>query len=188
MIQTVHILVHQPGLHHPVPHPVLLGHQALHLVQHHPQVLFAHILDTKQGQEVAKAVRQVKVIKAHLANRKVKVHPVNQKTEVHQVIQVDKVVKVHLAQLDGVVHRDKEEDNRQDRLVEAAHQVKLVDTVHQDRPEEVVHQDKLDTVIHQGQLEMNTRAFHNQILHHNQNIVHHDGTKGLNKLKLYARH
>jgi hypothetical protein len=137
---------------HQAPHPVLLGHQALHLV-HHPQVLFAHILDTKEGPEVAKAVRQVKVIKVHLANRKVKVRQANQRTEVHQ----DKKVEIHHKIQDGIVH--------------------------QDMPDEVVHQDIQ---------EVNTRATQhntiNQILHHNQNIVQIDGTKGLNKLKLYARH
>ncbi len=84
---------------------------------HHPQVLFAHILDAKEGQMVVNAVRQVKI------------HPANQRQEVHRLEPADRVAEGH--------------------------------------------QDQLDTIIHQGQLEIN---------------IHHDGTKGLNKLKLHARH
>lgn len=143
MIQTVHILVHQPGLHHQLCRHVQLGHQAPH-----PQVLFAHILDMKEGQEVAKEVRQevvkaVRRAKVHQA----KVHQANQRQEVHRVEQADRAAGGQQGQLEELVH--------------------------QDTPEEVVHQDKLDTIIHQGQLEIN---------------IHHDGTKELNKLKLYAHH
>jgi hypothetical protein len=139
VIQTVvqvPIPVNHPSHLHLAPHPVLLGHQVL-LGQ--PSVLYIYILDTKDGQEavkevrqeVAKAVRQVKV-------HQVKVHQVNQTTEVHQAERADRVARGQPGQT-----------------------------------EEVVHQDKLDTIIHQGQLEIN---------------IHHDGTKGLNKLKLYAHH
>jgi hypothetical protein len=93
---------------------------------HHPQVLFAHILDAKEGQMVVNAVRQVKV------------HPANQIQEVHRLEPADRVAEGH-----------------------------------QDQLEEVVHQDQLETIIHQSQLEIK---------------IQHDGTKGLNKLKLYARH
>ena len=133
MIQTVVqvlVPVNHPSHLHLAPHPVL-GHQAL-LGQ--PSALCIYILDTKDGQEAVKEVRQ-EVAKAV---RQVKVHQVNQTTEVHRVERADRVARGQPGQT-----------------------------------EEVVHQDKLDTIIHQGQLEIN---------------IHHDGTKGLNKLKLYARH
>jgi hypothetical protein len=93
-------------------HQVLLALQVL--VLHRvllQEVLFVHILDTKGGQEVANAVRQV-----------------NQSQEVHQ-----------------------------DKVEEA---------IHQDHPDV-----EMETIDNKAKIK-----------------IQYDGTKGLNKLKLYARH
>jgi len=103
VIQTVVqvlVPVNHPSHLHPAPHPVLLGHQVL-LGQ--PSVLCIYILDTKDGQEAVKEVHQ-EVAKAV---RQVKVHQVNQTTEVHQVERADRVARGQPGKTEEVVHQDK---------------------------------------------------------------------------------
>ena len=125
MIQTVVqvlVQVNHPSHLHLAPHPVLPGHQVL-LGQ--PSALCIYILDTKDGQEAVKEVRQ-EVAKAV---RQVKVRQVNQTTEAHQAERADRVARGQPGQTEEVVHQDK------------------LDTI--------IHQGQLDTIIHQGQLEIN---------------------------------